>query len=165
MKHLILILLIPFIFAGTWSETFIKTKFNGDTIYNFTRNPTGESIDVTFSNPPGVELIASRIARKKWNLEVDWSVLNRFDLGDEDGESKEVLWILVTSIRNNPSLTLTQATNWYNANYPNGLYNGTQLLLRMRRWIERETGYMPTWNQFKIYVQTHTFSEVDIYVP
>jgi len=103
----------------------------------------------------------ARLARKKNRYELGWSALNNFDLGDEGGESKEILWKLVTAIRNNPGLTVIQATNWYDNNYPDGLYNGIQLLLRMRQWIEKETGYVPTWDQFKTYVINNVFEAID----
>ena len=164
MKKLFLMLLIfPFIFAGTWSHRVVKTKHDGGVIVEFTRSPTGDVVNVTFSRIIGDG--SAQLNLKKWNLEARWSVLNDFDLGDEGGESKEVLWKLVKAIRNNPALTTTQATSWYDTNYPDGLYNGTQLLLRMRRWIERETGYVPTWDQFKTYVINNKFGEVDSYVP
>jgi len=157
-------ILVPsLLFAGTWSHRIVKTKNDGAVIVEFTRSPTNEIRCVTFSRIIGNGL--EQLNRKKWNLEVNWSDLNRFDLGDEGGESKEILWKLVKAIRNNPSLTITQATSWYDTNYPDGLYNGTQLLLRMRRWLTNEIGFQPTWDQFKTYVQNHTFGEVDIYVP
>ena len=92
-------------------------------------------------------------------------MLNNFDMGNDGGQAKEILWILVTSIRNNPGLTIEQATTWYDTNYPDGLYNGVQLLLKFRTWIENEFGVTPTWDQFKTYVINNKFAEVDVYVP
>ena len=165
MRKLILILaLFPFIFAGTWDHEIIKTKRDNSTIVKFTRN-TGESRDCTFANPPEVEPLIDRIARKKWNLEVNWSALNNFDMGNDGGQAKEILWLLVKAIRNNPNLTLAQATGWYDTNYPDGLYNGIQLLRKFRQWIEHEFGVEPDWDQFKTYVINTKFAEVDSYEP
>ena len=106
-----------------------------------------------------------QLARKKWNLEASWSQLNNFDLGGDGGEAREVLWTLVAAIRNNPALTIGQATTWYDNNYPDGLYSGVQLLKKFRNWIEDEYGVEPTWDQFKTYVINNTFKGVDNYVP
>jgi len=164
MKNLILILLLfPFIFAGTWSHRVVKTKPSGNVIVEFTRSPTGEVVNVTFSRVVGDG--TEQLERKKWNLEVNWSALNNFDMGNDGGQAKEILWLLVKAIRNNPSLTITQATTWYDTNYPDGLYNGVQLLLKFRTWIENEFGVEPTWDQFKTYVIDNKFAEVDSYVP
>jgi len=164
MKNLILILLLfPFIFAGTWSHRVVKTKPSGNVIVEFTRSPTGEVVNVTFSRVVGDG--TEQLERKKWNLEVNWSALNNFDMGNDGGQAKEILWLLVKAIRNNPSLTITQATTWYDTNYPDGLYNGVQLLLKFRTWIENEFGVEPTWDQFKTYVIDNKFAEVDAYVP
>ena len=157
-------LLIPsFAFGGTWSHRVVKTKIDGSVIVAFTRSPTGDVRDVTFSRIIGDG--SEQLARKKWSLEVRWSVLNNFDMGNDGGQAREILWTLVRAIRNNPSLTITQATTWYDTNYPDGLYNGVQLLLKFRTWIENEFGVEPTWDQFKTYVIDNKFAEVDSYVP
>jgi len=164
MRKLILILaLFPFIFAGTWSHRVVKTKPNGNVIVEFTRSPTGDIVNVTFSRVIGDG--TEQLARKKWNLEVNWSALNNFDMGNDGGQAKEILWLLVKAIRNNPGLTLAQATGWYDTNYPDGLYNGIQLLKKFRNWIESEFGVEPDWDQFKTYVINTKFAEVDSYVP
>jgi len=163
MRKLILILLLfPFIFAGTWSHRVVKTKPNGNVIVEFTRD-TGEVVNVTFSRVIGNG--TEQLARKKWNLEVNWSALNNFDMGNDGGQAKEILWLLVKAIRNNPNLTIQQATGWYDTNYPDGLYDGIQLLRKFRQWIESEFGVEPDWDQFKTYVINTKFAEVDSYVP
>ena len=164
MRKLILILaLFPFIFAGTWSHRVVKTKPNGNVIVEFTRSPTGEVVNVTFSRVIGDG--TEQLARKKWNLEVKWSALNNFDMGNDGGQAREILWLLVKAIRNNPDLTLNNAVKWYDQNYPEGLYSGIQLLRKFRQWIENEFGVEPTWDQFKTYVINTKFAEVDSYVP
>ena len=107
-------LLIPsFASGGTWDHRIVKVKYdihvNGmySGIVEFIRSPSGDVRNVTFTDFLGADIDA-RIARKKWNLEANWSVLNNFDMGNDGGQAKEILWILVTSIRNNPSLTITQ---------------------------------------------------------
>ena len=166
MKKILLALCIILIattaYSGTWSHRVVKTKPNGNVIVEFTRD-TGEVTNVTFSRVIGDG--TEQLARKKWNLEVNWSALNNFDMGNDGGQAKEILWLLVKAIRNNPGLTLEQATGWYDANYPDGLYNGIQLLRKFRQWIEHEFGVEPTWDQFKIYVINTKFAEVDSYVP
>ena len=152
---------------ATWShevKNTVPTKRGFDVTVEFERNGTGDKRTCTFHFDTQSQISTSgpaRLARKKAGYELSWSALNSFDLGDDGGESREILWLLVRAIRNNPNLTITQAVTWYNTNYPDGLYNGTQLLLRMRRWIESETGYEPTWDQFKTYVINNVFEEVD----
>jgi len=157
-------LLIPsFVYSGTWSHRVVKTKTDGSVIVEFTRSPTGDVDNTTFSRIIGNG--SEQLARKKWNLEVNWSALNNFDMGNDGGQAREILWLLVKAIRNNPNLTLAQATGWYDTNYPDGLYNGIQLLRKFRTWIENEFGVEPTWDQFKTYVIDNKFAEVDSYVP
>ena len=164
MRKLILILLLfPFIFAGTWDHRIVKTKPNGNVIVEFTRSPTGDVNNTTFSRIIGNG--SEQLARKKWNLEANWSALNNFDMGNDGGQAREILWLLVKAIRNNPNLTIEQATGWYDSNYPEGLYSGIQLLKKFRTWIESEFGAEPTWDQFKTYVINNIFGEVDTYVP
>ena len=164
-------LLIPsFASGGTWDHRIVKVKYdihvNGmySGIVEFIRSPSGDVRNITFTDFLGADIDA-RIARKKWNLEVNWSQLNNFDMGNDGGQAREILWLLVKAIRNNPSLTLAQATGWYDTNYPDGLYNGIQLLRKFRQWIENEFGVEPDWDQFKTYVINTKFAEVDSYVP
>jgi len=157
-------LLIPSLaFGGTWSHRVVKTKTDGSVIVEFTRSPTGDVNNTTFSRIIGDG--SEQLARKKWNLEARWSQLNNFDMGNDGGQAREILWLLVKAIRNNPGLTIEQATTWYDTNYPDGLYNGIQLLRKFRQWIEHEFGVEPTWDQFKTYVINTKFAEVDSYVP
>ena len=161
MRKLILILLLfPFIFAGTWDHRIVKTKPNGNVIVEFTRSPTGDVVNVTFSRVVGDG--TEQLARKKWNLEAAWSTLNNFDIGED---SHEILVKLITAIRNNPTLKVQQAVTWYDTNYPNSVYNGTKLLLKMQNYLGRELGFEPTWDQFVTYVIDNKFAEVDSYVP
>ena len=157
----LLILLLPMsaFAAGTWDHRIVKIKPNGNMIVEFTRN-TGEVMNVTFSRVIGDG--SEQLARKKWNLEVGWSMLNRFDLGEN---SKDILIMLIKAVRNNPGLTVTQATTWYDTNYPDAPWKGIQLLKRMQAKIEEETGVVCTWDQFKTYVINHLFEGVDNYVP
>ena len=103
------ILLVPsLLYAGTWSHRVVKTKTNGNVIVEFTRSPTGDIRCVTFSHIIGDG--SAQLNLKKWNLEANWSALNNFDMGNDGGQAREILWKLVTAIRNNPSLSITQAT-------------------------------------------------------
>ena len=151
----------------TWPHEIkrtVPTKRGFDVTVEFVRNVTGNIRTCTFHFNTEAQITTSgpaRLARKKAGYELSWSVLNRFDLGDEGGESREILHMLIKAIRNNPNLTVNQAITWYDTNYPNALYRGTQLLLKMRQWIENETGYVPSWSQFKTYVQNHVFEEID----
>ena len=158
---ILLILLIPMsVFAaGTWDHRIVKVKPNGNVIVEFTRN-TGEVINVTFSRVIGDG--SEQLARKKWNLEASWSMLNRFDLGEN---SKEILIMLIKAVRNNPNLTVQQITTWYDTNYPDAPWKGLALLKRMQDKIEEEVHQPVTWDQFKTYVQNHIFEGVDEYVP
>ena len=165
MKKILTVLTMVLLFtgpafaAGTWDHRIVKTKPNGNVIVEFTRN-TGEVINVTFSRVIGDG--SEQLARKKWNLEVGWSMLNRFDLGEN---SKEILIMLIHAVRNNPSLTIEQVTTWYDNNYPDAIWKGLSLLQKMQDKIEEETGVVCTWDQFKTYVQNHLFEGVDNYVP
>ena len=162
-RLIILFLFLPFIWCGTWDHRIVRTKSDGSVIVAFTRNPTGDVVDVTFSRVIGDG--TEQLARKKWNLEANWSALNNFDMGNDGGQAREILWLLIKAIRNNNNLTLVQATGWYDSNYPDGLYSGIQLLRKFRTWIESEFGVEPTWDQFKTYVIDNKFAEVDSYVP
>jgi len=152
---------------STWSHEILRqtpARKGVDVTVRFTRDETGDIHTCTFHFAlPGMVATSgpARLAQKKNGLELGWSALNGFDLGDEGGESKKILWKLVTAIRNNPGLTVTQATGWYDTNYPDALYRGVQLLLKMRQWIEKETGYIPTWDQFKTYVINNVFEAID----
>ena len=167
MKKLIIIFIVLMwaspLLAGTWSHRVVKTLPNGNVIVEFTRSPTGDVNNTTFSRIIGDG--SEQLARKKWNLEANWSALNNFDMGNDGGQAREILWTLVRAIRNNNNLTLAQATGWYDSNYPDGLYSGIQLLQKFRTWIESEFGVEPTWDQFKTYVIANKFAEVDSYVP
>jgi len=165
MKKILTVLTMVLLFtgtafaAGTWDHRIVRVKPNGNVIVEFTRN-TGEVINVTFSRVIGDG--SEQLARKKWNLEVGWSMLNRFDLGEN---SKEILIMLIHAVRNNPSLTIEQVTTWYDNNYPDAIWKGISLLQRMQEKIEEETGVTVTWEQFKTYVINHLFEGVDNYVP
>jgi len=135
-----------------------------DVTVQFERDGTGDKRTCTFHFNDEAQITIegpTRLANKKNRLELGWSVLNQFDLGDEGGESREILWKLVTAVRANPDLTLAFAIKWYDANYPDGLYNGTQLLLKMCQWLTKEVGFEPTWDQFKTYVINNVFEGVD----
>ena len=164
IKRMVVLLIFLFpmsVFAaGTWSHRIVKIKPNGNVIVAFTRDITNETIDVTFSRVIGDG--SEQLARKKWNLEIGWSRLNQFDLGEN---SKEILIKLIKAIRTIPALTVTQATTWYDTNYPDAMWKGTELLKRMQAKIEEETGVVCTWDQFKTYVINHLFEGVDNYVP
>jgi hypothetical protein len=157
-----LILLFPvFVFAaGTWNHRQVKTLNDGSVLVEFTRQTTGEVRITHFSRVIGDG--SDQLNRKKWNLEVAWSLLNSFDLGEN---SKEILIKLIKTIRNNPNLTVNQVTTWYDTNYSDAMWKGTELLKRMQAKVEEETGVTVTWVQFKTYVINYIFEGVDNYVP
>ena len=146
--------------AGTWNHRIVKQYGDGSVRVEFTRDSTGEVTVVHFSRVIGDG--SEQLNRKKWNLEVRWSILNRFDLGEN---SKEILIKLIKAVRLNPTLTVQQATNWYDTNYPDAPWKGLALLQRMQEKVEEETGVTVTWDQFKTYVQNHYFEGVDSYAP
>ena len=104
--------------------------------------------------------LAARIDRKIFRINVGKSILNRLDLGDE---SCEILDKLITTVRSNPTLTITQATTWYDNNYAESLFSGIQLLKRFRTHLTDELGFEPTWDQFKTYVINNKFERLDNY--
>ena len=153
---------------ATWTHNITRqdNAIQGgiDVTVQFERDGTGDKRTCTFHFNDEAQLTSegpARLVKKKARLELGWSVLNQFDLGDEGGESKEILWKLVTAVRANPGLTLAFAIKWYDTNYPDALFRGTQLLLKMRQWITKEFGVEPTWDQFKTYVINNVFEGVD----
>ena len=135
-----------------------------DVMVEFTRDGTGDKRSCTFHFNTEAQITTSgpaRLAAKKARYELGWSALNRFDLGDEGGESKEIMIKLILAIRNNPDLTIEQATTWYDNNYPEGIFNGLQLIKKMQQWLTNEVGFEPTWTQFKTYVQNNIFEGTD----
>jgi hypothetical protein len=130
---------------------------------HFKHTASGQESTHTFwsDSPFSAGSLQTVTDRKVSKLNLKRSPLNNFDLGDDGGESKEILEKLIVAIRNNPGLTVTQATTWYDTNYPNALYRGSQLLLKMREWIEDEFGATPTWAQFKTYVIDNLFVGID----
>ena len=100
-----LLISAPAFAVGTWDHRSVKTKPNGNVIVEFIRQITLENINVTFSRVIGDG--SEQLAMKKWNLEVGWSMLNGFDLGEN---SKEILIMLIKAVRNNPGLTVIQMT-------------------------------------------------------
>jgi len=153
--------------AGTWThleKRRVQTNRGWDVSVEFVRNVTGEKRLVTFhfiSESSITNSGPARVIQKKLRLELGWSDLNNFDLPGDDGLAKEVLRKLIIAVRNNPSLTKQQSITWYNNNYPDTLYNGEQLLLKMQNWLEKQLGFAPTWDQFKTYVIDHLFEGVD----
>ena len=87
---LIVLLPLPAFAAGTWDHRMVKTLNDGSVLVEFTRQSTGEVRVVHFSRVIGNGL--DQLSRKKWNLEVAWSVLNSFDLGEN---SREILVKLI----------------------------------------------------------------------
>lgn len=141
----------------------VPTRGGWDVTVEFIRDGTGDKRICTFfflsENSISISGPA-RMVQKKYNYEISWSALNNFDWGD-DGVAKEVLIKLIKAIRNNPNLTIQQSITWFNNNYPDSLYDGAQLLKKMRTWLIEELGFEPTWNQFKTYVINNIFESVD----
>jgi hypothetical protein len=151
---------------ATWSheikrQTTVRNGF--DVLVVFVRSGTGDVRQTTFHFDTEAQITSegpARLANKKTRLELRWSALNNFDLGD-GGEAKEIMIKLIKAIRNNPNLTIAQVTSWYDTNYPEGLYNGLQLILKIQKWLTKELGFEPTWDQFKTYVTNNVFEGVD----
>jgi len=162
----ILLLLIPSITlaAGTWSHEILRQKQRPGGIevtVAFTRDVTGERSVHTFRFDSQEQIDAegpTRLANKKARLELAWSELNRFDLGED---SREILRSMIIWIRNNPTATVTQGCVAYNTAYPDALWSCTQFLFRLRRAIENHFGVTPTWEQFKTYVIDNVFEGID----
>jgi len=145
--------------AGTWNHRIVKQYADGSVRVEFTRQGTGEVRVVHFSRVIGDG--SEQLNRKKFNLELCYSALNRWDLGED---SKEILIMLIKAIRNDPDLTLAQCITWYDNNYPDALFKGDKLIDRAVKYLENELGYVPTWAQFKSYIQNNLFEGVDSYV-
>ena len=151
---------------ATWTheeKRRVQVRNGWDVTVEFVRDCTGDIRTCTFHFDTEAQIASEgpgRLVNKKNRYELRWSALNNFDLGD-DGEAKQILTKLIKAIKNTPALTITQATSWYDTNYPEGLYNGTQLLKKMRTWLKKEAGYEPTWDQFKTYVINNVFEGVD----
>lgn len=165
MKRMMVLIILLFpistsFAAGTWNHRLVKTKADGSMLIEFTRQNTGEVCVVHFSRVIGDG--SEQLNRKKFNLELRYSALNRWGLGED---SKEILITLIKAIRNNPNLTLAQCISWYDTNYPDALFKGDKLIDRAVNWLEDELGYVPTWAQFKTYIQNNIFEGVDEYVP
>ena len=151
---------------ATWTheeKRRVQTKRGWDVTYEFVRDITGDVKTCTFyfvSEDSITNSSPARMTQKKNRYELRWSALNKFDFGD-DGVAKQVLIKLLTAIKNNNNLTVQQSITWFNNNYPDSLYNGGQLMLKMRTYLTKELGFTPTWNQFKTYVIANIFEGVD----
>jgi len=141
----------------------VKTKPNGSVIVEFTRDPTGEIRNVTFSRIIGDG--SEQLARKKWNLEVAYSQLMTFCADKGFDECDEIVVKLIKAVRQTPGLTVNQATTWYDANYPDSPWKGIKLLEALQRKVEEQTGVTVTWAQFKTYVINNIFEGIDEYTP
>jgi len=161
-KLLFLLLLIPTICwgTGTWDHRIVKQYSDGSVRVEFTRQGTGEVTVVHFSRVIGDG--TEQLNRKKFNLELRYSALNHWGLGED---SRDILIMLIKAIRNNPDLTLQQCITWYDNNYPDAVFKGDKLIDRVVTFLENELGFVPTWEQFKTYVQNNIFEGVDNYVP
>ena len=94
---LMLVLLPSHTFAaGTWSHREVKHT-SKIWIVEFTRDGTGEKRVAHFSMKSGDG--SEQITRKKNNLELRWSCLNRFDIGEG---SKEFLIAAMLSWNDRP---------------------------------------------------------------
>ena len=146
MKTIIMVitaflLFCPMAIEATWSHEVLR-------IQNF---PTGWEVFVKFERDPGgdkkyctfvfkeYEDIASqgptRLALKKARLELSYSDLNRFDIGED---SKEILITLIKQIRNNPDITIEQVKTLYDQYYPDALWKADQFFNRARKWIAEQ---------------------------
>ena len=151
--------------AGTWQWTELNwsQENNGGwrVRVDFTRDTTGEISSHTFAFTNEAEITAegaARFAKKISHLELRWSILNNMDFGDE---SVTVLRKLIVAVRNNPNLQANQAVTWYNTNYPDAVWDGAKLLLKFQKYLTKELGFEPTWDQFKTYVINHVFGGID----
>ena len=163
-RFLLIVLLIPFLIgAGTWTHREVKTKSDGTWIVEFTRSPSGEIRVTHFSRKLGDG--SDQLARKKWNLEVAYSQLMQFCSDKGFDECDEIVVKLIKAVRATPSLTVTQATTWYDANYLDSPWKGIKLLEALQRQVEQQTGQTVTWSQFKTYVINNIFEGIDEYTP
>ena len=150
--------------AGTWSHQILRQKekpWGIEVTVAFQRDVTGERSVHTFRFDSQEQIDSegpTRLANKKARLELAWSELNRFDLGED---SRDILISMIKWIRNNPTATIAQGCTAYNTAYPDALWSCEQFLLRLRRAIEKAFGVTPTWEQFKTYVINNVFEGVD----
>jgi hypothetical protein len=169
MKKILLILmatiLLPGIcFAGTWSHELIKTKerpWGLEALVKFERSPTGEKTFSILCFKDQAQLIAeglARVANIKEKLELNYSPLNDFDLGEN---SRQIMKSIIIWIRNNPDATFAQAVAAYDIAYPDAIWKGSAFFIKAQEWIASATGLTVTWDQFKTYVINNIFAGID----
>lgn len=150
--------------AGTWSHEILRTKqyqWGWEVIVTFDRNQSNDLSTHIFTFKQYSQIASegpARWAKKKQNLELSWSDLNRFDIGED---SKEILKALIIQVRNSPNATVQQAINWYDTNYPDALWKGSEFFKRARRFLKNQYDIEPTWDQFKTYVINNIFEGID----
>jgi len=161
----ILLLFYPYLAsAGTWSFNQLRenmTPWGIEVLVQFIRSPTGEKVHriLRFDDCQQVmEEGVSRATAIALRLELNYSPLNDFDLGED---SRQIMKTLILWIRNNPDATFAQAVNAYDAAYPEALWKGDQFFIRAQEWIENTTGIHVNWSQFKTYVVNNIFRGID----
>lgn len=150
--------------AGSWSHSVLKTNdtaFGYEVLYRFSRSPSGDIVHKILRFADASEYSSQGEARATAidsKLEISFSPLNRFDIGEN---SNEIMKGLIVWIRNNPEATTGEAEVAYNTNSPNALWKADQFLNRAQTWVEEETGETYTWTQFKTYVIDSYFEGID----
>lgn len=150
--------------AGTWSHELIRTKERPwcfEALIKFERSPTDEITARVLCFKDSADMISNgpeRVANIKIKLELNYSPLNDFDLGEN---SREIMRSLIVWIRNNPDATIQEAVAAYDAAYPDALWKGSEFFNRTQEWIELNTGQVINWLTFKNYVINNIFAGVD----
>lgn len=172
MKNFFIVMMVLFLLlitsscmaqTGTWSHELIRTRerpWGLEALVKFERSPTGEATYRILVFKDMAQLIAegqTRAENIEWKLELNYSPLNDFDLGEN---SRQIMRDLIIWIRNHPDATINQAVAAYDAAYPDAIWKGPSFFIEARDWIE-SNGQEVTWTQFKTYVINNVFAGVD----
>jgi hypothetical protein len=151
--------------TGTWSHQLIKTKerpWGLEALVKFERSPTGEithRILVFEDQDELAEEGQTRVAIIKQKLELHYSPLNEFNLGEN---SRRIMKDLILWVRNHPDATFNEAVAAYDNAYPDAIWKGASFFYEAQDWIEKNNGGQAvTWSQFKTYVINNVFAGVD----
>jgi hypothetical protein len=153
--------------AFNWAWREVKREEENDgrwsLLVEFTRI-TGEVSNTTFmfaSNQQINDEGNERCHLKAWNKEASYSPLNQFDIGED---SVELLKMLINFVRDYPlTSSLENTADLMDTQYPDSLFRSERLIMRMRLALEDTYGYIPTWEEWKAYVQANIFELIDEY--
>lgn len=150
--------------AASWSHELLRTKtrpWGLEALIKFERSPTGEKTFriLVFENK--AQLVSDgpgRVAKIKERLELNYSPLNDFDLGEN---SRQIMKTLIIWIRNHPDATFGEAVDAYDGAYPDAIWKGSSFFYEAQDWLAEATGQTVAWNGFKLYVINNIFAGID----